>query len=89
MMNGELENLFNGKEERGVAKFRFSIKGTEYKWYSCFMTPIRAEDGTVSSIVGIHQDVTDEMNLQLERKKAQENLQFIIDRLPIPIVSRT
>ncbi len=73
-------------KHRGRVEAKLRLKREdEYRWFSCLMQPIYAKDGTIKKIVGTSRDITEEMKLNIELKNTKENLQTILDKLPIPI----
>ncbi len=69
---------------RVEAKLRLKREG-EYRWFSCLMQAVYDKDGSIKKIVGTSRDITEEMKLNIELKNTKENLQTILDKLPIPI----
>ncbi len=83
MIKDTSDQILSGKKERYDLKLRLKTDDG-YKWLLCFMQPVYAEDGTIK-VVGTSRDITDEMKLNIELQNSKENLQTILDKMPIPI----
>ena len=85
LIEDALKEILLNNKKRVEIKVRLKLKDDNYNWFSCFMQPVYAEDGSIRKIVGTSRNITDEMKLNLELKNTKENLQTILDKMPIPI----
>jgi len=65
------KRLISGKEWRG--EFKNKKKSGEYYWESATITPIKNENGDISHLLAIKEDITSKKEMELELKRALDS----------------
>jgi integral membrane sensor domain MASE1/signal transduction histidine kinase len=77
--------LQNSSETGGgcVMRFRWRQKDGDYCWAECRVEPWRDEDGTIVQWYGVSLDIDDEVRAQEALRRGEEQLQQMIDAVPV------
>lgn len=90
--------VLSGENKRMQIVFRLSISG-EWRWYNSTLMSCMDETGSIHSVIGTRKDITAEVearerledahkaleSVHEELKKSEDNLQHILNRLPVPV----
>lgn len=90
--------VLSGEKKRMQIVFRLSISG-EWRWYNSTLMSCMDETGSIHSVIGTRKDITAEVearerledahkaleSVHEELKKSEDNLQHILNRLPVPV----
>ena len=85
ILSKAMEDVLSGQQQRLEIKIRINLNGYKYLWMSYYLMPVYEEDGSINTITGTRQDITQDVYREIELKKEQDSLQSIIDNLPVPI----
>ncbi len=72
------DNIYTKKNKTEKVLLRIEDDTNMYKWYSCSLMPIYAEDGSVKQIAGIRDDVTTDMESKIALAKAYRQSELIL-----------
>ena len=97
--NGERDDAGDGQEEAldeirraiheaepvGGVVLRNYTKGGELFYNELYLTPIRGEDGEVTHMIGVQNDVTPRIEAQREREREAERLRGLFGSTTVPL----
>ncbi|HEY0129741.1 MAG TPA: PAS domain S-box protein, partial [Rubrobacteraceae bacterium] len=56
-----------------------SVSDVSHRWVRAFIYPVRNADGVIQEIVLVHEDITDQMEAEEERQRAEEKYRSIFE----------
>src|ERR671916_9001 len=55
------------------------VSDVSYRWVRAFIYPVKDEDGTILEVVLVHEDITERMEAEEERRRAEEKYRGIFE----------
>jgi PAS domain S-box-containing protein len=56
-----------------------SVSDVSHRWVQAFIYPVRNADGVIQEVVLVHEDITDQMEAEEERRRAEEKYRSIFE----------
>ena len=74
-----VENIYSKKITRDKITIRIKDNRGEFRWYSCSLMPIYADDSSVKQIAGIRQDITSDMESKIALERVHSQTELILN----------